>query len=85
MNRLTLEELEARAEHFDALALTSPDIDAFCSSAAWVIPAHKAFHPEQEPLIFEGEFGFLTLARGETLNLGTYLAPMEAMWGLASP
>jgi hypothetical protein len=85
VNRLTLEELESRAEHFDAMALASPDIDVFCSSAAWIIPAHKAFHPEQEPLIFEGEFGFLVLARGEAPNLGTYLAPLEAMWGLASP
>ena len=28
--------------------------------------------------------GFLTLARGEVPELGTYLAPMEAMWGAQS-
>ena len=85
MNRLTLAELEAQSERFDALALDSPDVDAFCSSTAWVVPAHKAFHPEQELFCYEGEFGYLALAQGEAPNLGTYLAPLEAMWGLASP
>ncbi|MGB0589614.1 MAG: GNAT family N-acetyltransferase [Myxococcota bacterium] len=85
MNRLSLAEFEAQAERFDSMALASPDIDAFCSSAAWIVPAHKAFHPEQDLLLFEGEFGYLALARGHAPNLGTYLAPVEAMWGLASP
>ena len=85
MNRLTLADLESQSERFDAMALSSPDVDSFCTSAAWVLPAHKAFHPEQELFCFEGEFGCLALARGEAPNLGTYLAPLEAMWGLASP
>jgi len=85
VNRLSLAQLDAQREHLDEMALASPDIDAFCSSSAWVLPAHKAFHPEQELFCFEGEFGYLALARGEAPHLGPYLAPLEAMWGLASP
>ena len=85
MTPLTLEAFEARSTRFDSEALASPDIDAFCSSAAWILPAHKAFHPEQELLLFEGEHGFLSLSRGHAPNLGHYLSPVEAMWGLASP
>ena len=85
MNRLSLAEFEAHTGRFDTMALASPNLDAFCSSAAWIVPAHKAFHPEQDLYLFEGEFGYLALARGETPNLGSYLAPVEAMWGLASP
>ena len=85
MNRLSFDQFQAQREDFDAVARMSPDIDVFCSSSAWILPAHKAFHPEQELFCYQGEFGYLALARGEAPNLGPYLAPLEAMWGLASP
>ena len=85
MERLTLAAFEAEADVFDRLVLETPRIDPFCSSSAWVLSAHEAFHPEQEPWVFRSESGYLVLAEGRTPEIGTYLAPLEAMWGLASP
>lgn len=86
LSRLDLDGFEALADAYDDATLVTPDVDAACTSAAWVVSAHRAFHPEQEPFLFqlEGD-GFLALARDDTPVLGRYLAPLEAMWGLASP
>jgi CelD/BcsL family acetyltransferase involved in cellulose biosynthesis len=85
MERVALEELEAQWEHFDALVLETPFIDAFCSSSAWTLSAHRAFHPEQEPFLFRSEDTWLAMARGTSEGIGRYLSPLEAMWGLSSP
>lgn len=85
MIRTDLAALEADAQAFDALAAATPKVDSFCTSSAWVLSAHEAFHPEQEPYVFRSDAGWLVLARGHAAGLGAYLAPLEAMWGLASP
>ncbi|MGM0578463.1 MAG: GNAT family N-acetyltransferase [Myxococcota bacterium] len=85
MRRIDLAELDARAEAYDRDVLATPRVDGFCTSSAWILSAHAAFHPEQEPWIFESDDGWLVLARDHADNLGSYMAPMEAMWGLASP
>lgn len=69
----------------DAAALNSPAVDTFCSSSAWALSAHEAFHPEQELFLYQGATGYLVLARGEAPGMGRYLSPLEAMWGLSSP
>ncbi len=85
MIRTDLAAISAEADSFDALALKTPQVDAFCTSSAWILSAHQAFHPEQEPYVYRSDEGWLVLARGHAAGLGAYLAPMEAMWGLASP
>lgn len=82
---LTLAELEAQAGAFDEAVLRTPDVDRFCSSSAWVLSAWEAFHSDEPTLLFEGSDGYVTLARGMTSSIGRYLAPLEAMWGLACP
>jgi hypothetical protein len=83
--RTDLAAVASDADAFDALALATPQVDSFCTSSAWVLSAHHAFHPEQEPYVYRADTGWLVLARGHAAGLGAYLAPMEAMWGLASP
>lgn len=85
MIRTDIAAISAETESFDALALKTPQVDAFCTSSAWILSAHQAFHPEQEPYVYRSDAGWLVLARGHAAGLGAYLAPMEAMWGLASP
>jgi hypothetical protein len=85
LKRLDHEEFSAALDQIDVAALASPNIDRFCSASAWALGAHQAFHPDQEPFVFQGEHGFTLLARGQTPGLGRYMAPFEAMWGLASP
>ena len=70
---------------FDARALAAPDIDGFCSSSLWVLPARTAFHPTHEILHWTDGEGHVALAAGESEIAGRYLMPIEAVWGLASP
>jgi hypothetical protein len=81
---LSLAELEAQADEIDRLALAAPEIDAFCSSPTWILPAAAALMPPCQPVLYRGEAGFL--AAGLRLHEQVrVLEPLEAMWGLASP
>jgi len=82
---IAFEDLAARPERFDQNVLVTPDIDRFCSSSAWVVPAQLAFHGAQERLVLESDAGFVALSRSEATGLGRFYAPLEAMWGLACP
>lgn len=84
MQPLTLAALEEAADDFDAAALASTDVDAFCSSSLWVVPAAKGLMPVADLWIRRGEAGFVALARREQEGMPT-LQPLEAMWGLACP
>jgi hypothetical protein len=81
---ISLAELEAQAGEIERLALATPDIDAFCSSPSWILPAAAALMPPSEPFLFRAEAGFLAtcLRLHEEVRV---LEPLEAMWGLASP
>ena len=81
---MSLAELEAQADDIDRLALAAPEIDSFCSSPTWILPAAAALMPPCEPLLYRGEAGFL--ATGLRLHEDVrVIEPLEAMWGLASP
>jgi Acetyltransferase (GNAT) domain len=84
VQQLTLAELDEAADELDAAALASSDIDSFCSSSMWVIPAARGLMPIEEPFIRRSEAGFVVLGRRGQDGLPT-LQPLEAMWGLACP
>jgi hypothetical protein len=75
----------AQRDAYDEAVAQSPSIDQFCSSSAWVLPAHAAFHSDHPVVACRIDDGFVALARGYAPELGRFLAPLEAMWGLASP
>ncbi len=83
MEVLTLEELDRQAERFDAHVLASRDLDAFCSSSDWTMPAAQALMAARTPWVRRGEHGYVALMRA--LQPGHVLEPLEAMWGLACP
>ena len=85
LQRLELEEFDAQSNRYDAAVMSTKGIDAFCSSSDWVLPALTAFHPSHEPYLFQVGDGYLAMARGFSNGIGRFLAPLEAMWGLASP
>ncbi len=85
MRRVELRELQRDSEAFDDLARETPYVDQYCTSSPWALSAHEAFYPEHEMFLFRSESTWLTLARGVSDHIGRYLAPLEAMWGLASP
>ncbi len=82
---ISLERFRARIAEYDAAVLKTRGIDRFCSSSAWILPAARSIMPPRVPLILEGDAGWVVLARGLHGNVGQYLEPFEAAWGLASP
>lgn len=85
MKRLTKEELERRAKQFDRAVTKTPDIDHFCSSTLWILPAWRAFLPDHRLWAHQSEHGYVALAVGSDRSLGAYVHPLEASWALACP
>ncbi len=87
MKRLTLDEFRRHRHDFDQLVAETSEIDTYCSSSYWVIPATQALFPDHDPWIWRAETteGYVTLAKGYHARIGHYLQPLEASWGLASP
>lgn len=73
------------AAAYDEAVLASAEIDHFCSSTHWVVPAHAAFHATHPAFVAPLDAGFMALSRGQTSGLGRFYAALEAMWGLACP
>lgn len=69
---------------WDAAVAISDDVDRFCSSSRWILPALDAFHPNDEPVVLSSDSGMAALVRGHHDVVGQFLTPMEATWGLAS-
>lgn len=85
MHALTLDELDHRADPFDEEVARMPDIDHFCSSSAWILPAQAALMPPRAPWLFRGEHGYVAMMRGQHAEGWCYVEPLESMWGLACP
>ncbi len=85
MTWLSLDELDAQADDFDDHVQRTPEIDTFCSSSSWVLPAARSAAPNQRALIRRTDAGFVALL---SLNVGHGLigaVPLEFGWGLAAP
>ena len=84
MERLSLDALEAQADAYDGSVAASADLDGFCSSSDWVLPAARGLMPGRPPWIWREDEAFVALMRG--LQGGRpWLEPLESMWGLACP
>lgn len=85
LREFTMEEFEQDAAAFDRVVAVTPDVDPFCSSSRWIIPAAKALMADREPWIFQGASGRVAMMRGRHPEGWHYLEPLEASWGLACP
>lgn len=83
--QLDLRELDALADAFDADVVASPEIDQFCSSTCWTMPAAQELMPPRQPAIRRSPDGWLAFMFGEHAASGRFLEPLEASWGLACP
>ena len=84
MDSLSLDELDAQSDSFDRHVADSPDVDGYCSSSDWILPAAQALMPSRTPFLRRGEHGYVALM-GVEYPSGHVLQPLEAMWGLACP
>lgn len=82
MHALSFEELDAESAAFDATVARTPEIDLYCSSSTWILPAHAAFAPHQRSFIHRTEHGYLTLASDDQTR--RVLMPLELSWGFPS-
>jgi CelD/BcsL family acetyltransferase involved in cellulose biosynthesis len=82
---LTLDDLDHEAARFDALVAACEDIDHFCSSTDWILPAARALMPAREPFLRRGDHGYAALMRSRHPAGFHCLEPLEAMWGLGCP
>lgn len=80
-----LSQLEGVADAFDADVAATSEIDQFCSSSFWTLPAALELMPARMPAITRGPDGWLAFMRGEHPGSGRYIEPLESSWGLACP
>jgi len=85
MESLSLAELDRRAHEFDQAVASTPAIDHFCSSTAWVLPAATALMPARRSWILRGDAGWFAGMLGRHPSGMVYVEPLELAWGLASP
>jgi hypothetical protein len=87
MEHVTREAFDDQRHEFDACIRQTPEIDPFCSSSYWVLPAYDALFSDHQFNVFRAERsdGWVALAAGKQPSLGRYLQPLEASWGLAGP
>lgn len=84
--RISLDDLQQQHAQFDAAVSASAELDRFCSSSAWVIPAAKYLHPEcLDTLIFRLPSGYCALLVIQTEGFGRLAIPLEASWGMGAP
>lgn len=85
MDRIPFEQFERDAAEYDAAVNETPDIDHYCTSSDWILPAHLAFMPGRTSWIHRSALGFVAMVQGRHAHGWTFIEPLEAMWGLASP
>jgi CelD/BcsL family acetyltransferase involved in cellulose biosynthesis len=62
----------------------TPDVDRFCSSTDWILPAAQGLLPGRSPWLRAGDNGYVLLMRTRHSE-SPWLEPLEAAWGLACP
>ena len=82
---LAWDEFTGQLEDYDRQVEESEDIDRWCSSSGWVVPAHQAFGPHRDPWIRRTPDGYLVFAQDRHGRVWKSLEPLEACWGLACP
>jgi len=81
----TFADLEMLGADYDAAALCTPGISAYCSARDWSVSAAINLHPGRRPLVVRRGGYWLALTHGVHEQVGPYLQPMESDWGFASP
>lgn len=85
MEPVSAERFYRELADWDAAVARTPDVDRFCSSSDWIIPAYEALMSPRDSWVFYGEHGRVAMARGQHPDGWSYVEPFEAAWGLACP
>lgn len=82
---LSLRDLDEQSDAFNAVVRATPEIDRFCSSTYWSVPAHSAFSSFRPAWIRKTPAGYAAMAVGNRHSSGPVLEPLEFIWGAACP
>jgi hypothetical protein len=82
---VTIEDLDALTDAWDAAVEADDAVDPFCTRMAWQLSYHQAFEPDRTLWLARAEDALVLLARSHTEAGEAYLEPLENMWGFASP
>ena len=85
MRSVAFEELRAAPADFDEAVASTTEIDHFCSSSAWVLPAHDALMGDRLPWIVRDDTAGWAACAIAQRGDGRFLEPLELSWGLACP
>lgn len=80
IDSLSFEDLDRCRQDYDDAVSASVEIDRFCSSSYWVLPAARHLMPAARARIFREGDAFVVLA-----ETSSWLHPLEATWGLPCP
>ncbi len=83
MERLSIAEFDADSTAYDALVRETPEIDHYCSSSLWVLPARFGLLPEGRPWIWRGAHGYAAFVQERSLGWRG-MRSLEAMWCFSS-
>lgn len=77
-------DLDLVAADFDEAVAVTPEIDPFCSTTNWVVPAAAAFSAQRPQRVYElaGGFAAFLEVRGSSRRT---LHGLDPVWGLACP
>ena len=82
---LSFSDLQQQKTRYDACVRRTPEVDVFCSSSTWVLPAQSIYAPGLQPFIWQSENAYcafmLTAMQPEVFCA----IPLEVGWGLACP
>ncbi|MHC4668497.1 MAG: GNAT family N-acetyltransferase [Planctomycetota bacterium] len=85
MEAVALQDFALEADAFNAAVFETPEIDRFCSSTDWILPAREAWGAHLDPCLLRGEHGWAALLRHVHAGEIEVLTGFDTMWGFACP
>ena len=85
MESLDLDELRRQADEFDRAVYATPEIDRFCSSSDWILPAYRAWGAGLDPFVRRGHYAWLAALRLTNRDGMRVLLSFDTMWGFSCP
>jgi hypothetical protein len=82
---IAFDAFPAEAEAFDAAVAASADIDRFCSSTDWILPAYETWGTPCTPWLRRGAGGWLALLESVDSLGRRALLGFDVMWGFSCP
>jgi hypothetical protein len=85
IQHLTFDDLSSEAAAYDDAVLRTAEIDHFCSSSFWILPAARSLMAPGAPWVHRADGAYVAMARSHHGRSASVLHPLEAMWALPSP